>query len=160
MKIFSAYLRYLLSIDVIRSAIPPHRIVWIRMLSCWIAISVLLTSPLISDRFGSLANQSQHLVTMYSLRAQNAQCVKVLPTKSTAKVTVDLTGLSLAWKSVPLLPGLLHKYHVRLCLTRQILHDDASLLLLSITRSVVTLAASLMHDRAVAFMLFVALGLQ
>lgn len=27
--------------------------------------------------------------------AQNAQCVKVLPTKSTAKVTVDLTGLGL-----------------------------------------------------------------
>ena len=33
------------------------------------------------------------------------------------------------------LPGLLHKYHVRLCLTRQILHYDASLLLLNSVRS-------------------------
>ena len=129
---FSAYLRYLLSIDVIKA--------------CYSSTSygsgclVVELPPLISDRFGCLANQSQHLVTMYSLR----------------NVLLRVSRLSYD-KSVPLLPGLLHKYHVRLCLTRQILHDDASLLLLSITLSVVTLAASLMRD---AFVLFVVLGLQ
>ena len=136
-KKFFAYLRYLISIDVIKVSYSS---------TSYGSGCLVVELPFLyfsSDRFGCLANQSQHLVTMYSLR-------NLLPRVS--RLSYD--------KSVPLLPGLLHKYHVRLCLTRQILHDDASLLLLSITRSVVTLAASLMRDRAVAFMLFVVLGLQ